>query len=290
MNGQRVVFHIGLHKTGTTWLQKVLFPTLPGISVHRSRDFSKIDRMIDQRDPSRTLIVSHEGMSGSHSVRKQPGEREQRLLENIGQIKQTCPEACIAVGLREQSSWLNASFAEKAKKERVGPHEFVDGFSPSELMWCKILDAIDIAGVPAFCFLYEELVHDPQVLISDMCRFLGTAEPSNWRDITQRRANPSPRSAAGQAASRLFFQASWKLKVKRIPYFSRYLSRPLRGLGSRVGTKLDRFFPMSPVIALDEELERVLQSDWNALLRIAGERRNRDFSAFRIDRDAPAVR
>jgi len=272
---KRVLFHIGLHKTGTTWLQKVLFPTLADVSVQRSRDFHSITRIVaEHRD--RPLIISHEGLSGSISPFKEPGDRHSRLVQNIDSISRI-RDSRIIIGFRQQLAWLNSAYAERAKKENFVQQEYIKTFAPTELSWLNILNIVDGAGVPVFVLLYEELVSRPETLISDLCRFIGTAEPRVQSGIAQKRENHSPRSSAGQAVSRFFVRGSRLLK--RIPYASN-AQRPLRAFGSRIGTALDGHFPPAPAIALDEQLEALVQSDWSGLVRLVGKRRGRDFSDF----------
>ncbi len=277
MSTPHVFFHIGLHKTGTTWLQRALFPALSDVTTKRSRSLPKIKDAIANNDA--VLIISHEGMSGSISTQKSPGDRDKRLRENIEKMSALNNCNGIIIGFREQLSWINSAYSEKAKKEPVLPESYLESFSPTELSWCKLLDAVGAARAPIFCFLYEELLHGPESLISDLCGFLGTPVPSNWSEISERRENRSPRGSLGQHASRALFSIARVLK--NAPLISR-AKRPLRGVGSRLGTRLDRYSAPATAITFNDELAKELEADWNTLLSIVGERRGRDFSALAL--------
>jgi hypothetical protein len=279
MSSPRVFFHLGLHKTGTTWFQRALFPKLPQVSTKRARNFSAIDGILAQ-DRSGILIISHEGLSGSISMQKCSGDRSKRLRESIARISEISSCTGIIIGFREQASWINSAYAEKTKKRPMGSADYIGSYSPDDLSWCKILATADQAPVPVFAFLYEELNSDPSALVADLCRFLGTTEPSNLSEILAKRENLSPRGDLGQRASRVFFTISRILKP--IPYLSN-AKRPLRGLGSKLGARLDRHSAPAPTIAFNDELARLLHADWNRLVQTVGERRGRDFSALAKD-------
>jgi hypothetical protein len=279
-----VFFHIGLHKTGTTWLQRALFPALPDVITKRSRSFPNIKDLVANDDA--VLVISHEGMSGSISPQKSPGDRDKRLRENIEKMSALNNCNGIIIGFREQLSWINSAYSEKAKKEPVLPDSYLESFTSTELSWCRLLDTVGAARVPIFCFLYEELLHGPEALVSDLCGFLGTPVPSNWSEISERRENRSPRGGLGQHASRALFSIARVLK--RAPLISR-AKRPLRSLGSKLGTRLDRYSAPATAITFNDALARELKADWKSLLNIVGERRGRDFSALALSpaRSAP---
>jgi hypothetical protein len=122
---KQVVIHIGYHKTGTSWLQKEVFPTVSNawqpynyqeISdrfVHASSysfDASEILREARERAPSgadsKILLLSNERLSGSpHS-----GGFDQRYIAR--RLKDTFPDAKIVIGIREQLSCIESCYKE----------------------------------------------------------------------------------------------------------------------------------------------------------------------------------
>ena len=216
-------FHIGLHKTATTWLQRHLFPSLPGVNCLVTRRIAGITR--PQGDVP-TLIVSHEALSGTLSSEKQPGDNKKRLTETLSSIAAVAPGAPIIIGFREHRSWLTAAYAQKAKKQGVKVERYLATFSRDDLSWCRSLDLIEDGKRPVFPFLYEELSHAPQALIGDLCRFLKTEAPANLSEVLSVRENASPRSQAGQLLSRPFFQVSYALEK-----FTPIKARPFARIG-----------------------------------------------------------
>jgi hypothetical protein len=272
-----VFFHIGLHKTATTWFQQHLFPNLAGVTCLRTKHIAEIAK---PSGGTPILIVSHESLSGTLSSEKQPGDNKKRLTETLGSIAAVAPGAPIIIGFREHGSWLSAAYAQKAKKQGVKLKQYVATFSREDLSWCRSLDLIEEGGRSVFPFLHEELSCAPEALIDDLCRFLGTDIPANLTELLAMRENASPRSKAGQMLSRPFFQTSYALRS-----FTSINTKPLREFGGRLGTRLDQHFaPLE--IGLDQDMAEDLRRDWEHLLKHIGERRSRDLSPLSLEGQA----
>jgi hypothetical protein len=259
-----IFFHIGLHKTATSWFQQVLFPRIDGIRVLKPESKDEIDMRVEG---SKSLIVSWEALSGSISPRKPPGFNRQRLLESLNFIEASAPQAGIIIGFREHQSWLQAALAQKAKyKRHVDRHTYVQTFSPEDLSWCGKLETITASFPSAFPFLYEEIIQNPAELIGDLCRFMGKDPPSNLDELLTARRNPSPRSSIGQTVSRSLCSISPRHKG-----WTR--------LSHRIGAWLDRYAPASEA-AIDAGLARDLQQDWIRLVHLVSKLRGRDLTGF----------
>jgi hypothetical protein len=257
-----VVFHIGLHKTGTTWFQNQFFPRLEGVEVVHTRHLS---RVTVPAGSSTTLIVSHAGLSGTLS-NKPPGN-SQLLTDNLRLIAELVPDPAIIIGFREHVSWLHAAYSNKAKKTwGMSPKNYVRDFSLDDLSWSTKLRTIKQSSRAVFPFLYEELLWNPHALIDDLCKFLGKAPPANLDQLLNIRENPSPRTPVGQFVSRALYALSAASR--------RQLFKPQCG---PLGARFDRFFSMKR-IALKPDMARALQQDWNDLLQLISQHRRRDLS------------
>lgn len=264
-------FHIGLHKTASTWFQRHLFPNLAGVNCLVTKRIADIAK---PEDDAPILIVSHESLSGTLSSEKQPGDNKKRLTETLGSIAAVAPGAPIIIGFREHASWLTAAYAQKAKKQGVQLNRYVATFSREDLSWCRSLDLIEDGRKSVFPFLYEELSCAPEVLIDDLSRFLGTERPANLTELLAVRENASPRSQFGQILSRPFFQTSYALEN-----FTSIRTKSLREFGARLGTRVDQHFaPLQ--IGLDQDMAQDLRRDWERLLQRIGALRSRDLSAL----------
>lgn len=260
-----IFFHIGLHKTATSWFQEVLFPNIIGVDVLKPEDLSEIELRIKSPNPPipNSLIVTWEALSGSLSARKAPGSNRESLQKSLDFIKGLAPQAGIIIGFREHTSWFQAAAAQKAKYKRyVNKRTYVDTFSHADLSWCSKLETISRSFAPVFPFLYEEFIHNPAVLIGDLCEFLGKGPPDNLHELVIDRRNPSPRSAVGQFVSRSLCMIS--------PHHKEWTRR-----SHRIGAWLDRYAPASEVV-IDPQLAKTLRQDWIDLVQRVSERRGRN--------------
>lgn len=274
----RIFFHIGLHKTATSWLQNHLFPNLDGVKVLRAQHFEEISRYIRDGGPE-TLLVSHEEMGGTIGRRREPGDSERRLKETLAAIAVAAPHAAIIIGFREHSAWLHSACSQRAKKHPTKLDSYAESFSADELSWCRILGLIEASCDAVFAFLYEELPHSPHALVDDLCRFLGVKPPSDLDDLLDVRENPSPRSLQGQLLSRSFYRLSRRLaKITNTKISDAPIAYRLRKYGFRLGAHFDRYFPAYHHVPFNADTARVLRQDWANLLSLVGERRGRDFS------------
>jgi hypothetical protein len=57
---EKIILHIGIHKTATTFLQEIVFPKIK--SVHFERSSIDIERLA--RKAKETLLISYESLSG----------------------------------------------------------------------------------------------------------------------------------------------------------------------------------------------------------------------------------
>lgn len=256
----RIFFHVGLHKTATSWFQEVLFPNIAGIDVLKPEELSEIKSQANNPNP---LIVSWEAMSGSLSPRKAPGSNSACLHKSLCCIHEMAPHAGIIIGFREHQAWLRAAAAQKAKyKWYVDKRTYVERFSREDLSWCSKLDAISLSFVSVFPFLYEEFTRNPMQMIDDLCDFLGKEPPDNLHTLIGQRRNSSPRSDLGQFVSR-----SLCMLAPRQKDWTRH--------SFRIGAWFDRFAPASePVIA--PEIAKILRQDWVDLVNRVSDRRRRD--------------
>jgi hypothetical protein len=276
MPATSLFFHVGLHKTGTTWLQDALFPTLPHVGLAKTRNLEKVqDHVRKAQKP--ILVISHEGMSGTISLRKTQNSRLMRTTETAASIRDLSANGII-IGFREHTAWINSAYYEKAKARPVSAPQFMSMFATEELLWCDVLRLFEETETSVFAFFYEELVHRPADFISDLCGFLMTDSPVDVEGLLSQRVNPSPRTARGQFVSRLFLDLSDRLE--RLPT----LRRKVRRWGANVGTLVDTPTHEATPIQFCPSVTEVLCRDWNNLVSLVERRRGRDFGSFRTSR------
>ena len=106
----RILIHIGLHKTATTYLQRSFFPELIDIEIyHAPRFFDQIGKIqLNEKD----LLISNEGISGVawNELWKNGIQNEYHWIDSfknaIGNLKILFPDAIILVLYRKHGELL----------------------------------------------------------------------------------------------------------------------------------------------------------------------------------------
>lgn len=156
-----VYLHIGLCKTGNTWLQKQLFPKL------------SVD------------IISNDHLSGE-PVSSYPVEYSYILLYGL---KEMYPNASIILGIRDVDSWLRSVHSEYVK--RSGCRSFDDWYKNMfdsrvcdfDSYICELKKLFDDR---VFIYRFEDFKKDKQKVIKDMCAFIGCDIPEYEDKIVNR--------------------------------------------------------------------------------------------------------
>jgi hypothetical protein len=98
-----VTFHAGLHKTGSGFLQKFVFPRMTGVQYFNAK--SSLPSIVDTID-KRNLLISGEQLSGK------PFSMDYRVsrLLSLGNLCSLFPGSQLLIFLREPSSWLDSLY------------------------------------------------------------------------------------------------------------------------------------------------------------------------------------
>lgn len=109
------VFHIGFHKTGTTWFQKEFYPKVSNFQFvdRRSLQNEFFKSAQEKRDLSQNLLFCDEELSGNIHTGGNGGltgfSVADRILENY-------PNAKVVIFIRNQFSMISSSYLQYIKK------------------------------------------------------------------------------------------------------------------------------------------------------------------------------
>jgi hypothetical protein len=218
------LIHIGLHRTGSTWIQKALLPhadvplddawpdrgdiarklIMPsnaGFSASVVR-IELEERCREVRERGHQPVISHERFSGNPSSGGIDMSRTARRLQQVA------PDAKILIILREQQSHLESIWCQAV---RIGlfcsaedylrpydPGDFrVPHFEPSYLLYDEILgEYVDRFGRDRVLALdFAHLRRDPKAYVNAICSFCGTSSVDDVPRETKY-ARPHPLEAA----------------------------------------------------------------------------------------------
>lgn len=193
-----LVFHIGLIKTGTTYLQSQIFPYAEGVRYLRSNQ-SIFGRPLFS-EQSRFLI-SDETMSGCPywRVQRKMGYLEQFTLA-VSRLKAIHPRARIICCFREPAAFLQSAY--KQYLHEGGTSDFKafyhrDGggiLVRDDLMFSYFIDCLhaNFKEDDLFVYDYGDFRKNPVAVISEMFSFLGSSTDSSTLVAgDQSQSNPS---------------------------------------------------------------------------------------------------
>jgi hypothetical protein len=204
VNARGLAFHVGLHKTGTTFLQGEVFPRLNGIQYLRWRNLEYLIRL----DETNRYLVSCEGLSG----RTFAGLDERRT--GLSRLAQMFPRARVIIGVRRHGDFLASLYSQYL---RYGGTESFSGFldpnrqrdrfpfNRMEVSFRTIVESTqDAFGVAPLVFDMAEMFRSPETFLDELCTYTGSvpgnalaafeAPPRNatlrrWQGHTLRRIN-----------------------------------------------------------------------------------------------------
>jgi hypothetical protein len=266
-----VFFHLGLHKTATSWLQRRLFPTL-AIPVIRTRKFERIERFIAQQSASK-ILISHEGLGGRIGDDKAPGDSLRMFQSTIERIARLPCDGKVVIGFREHIAWINSAYAQRDKKAPVTPQQYRDSYSLDDLLWMRRTELCDQYGLQSFLFLYEEFANESPAPLADLCEFIGIPLPNGVGELLANRENPSPRTERGVRISRVAYKLA--KAIDGLPWLN---DKRLREAAFRIGAYFDSDQERRPKIGFATDDAERLQCDWKELVLLISERRGRDLS------------
>ncbi len=195
-----IYLHVGLHKTGTTFLQQAVFPKWKDIEYIAWPNLELFLRLDEDRD----YLVSREGFYGQnwahHNVRE----------KSIKRLNEIFPNAKILISFRKHSGYIISSY--KQYLHRGGTLSFDEYFDiDSNLGLMKKDDFIFEKKLQGICknfnqlpfvFLHEEIRTHMDEFLSDAQVFIGGTAP-NKSDIKCRSYNKSVGYYASKVLIRL---------------------------------------------------------------------------------------
>ena len=191
----QLFLHIGLIKTGSTYLQRVVFPQLPDdIAVIRPTVWSHPPSTVSTK---RALLISNENLAGNPLIEE---GRQRSLYDEFAQ----CIETSISiyesprfiVGFREPARFIQSVYKQYLHERGVLQwDDFLQLFLPAfgDLRFSRFIDCLEKNVKPENFFVYhqEELLDSEQQIIKSLTRFMGVEENELRRKVESSQENSS---------------------------------------------------------------------------------------------------
>ena len=267
-----IFFHIGLHKTGTTFLQKAVFPKWKDIEYIVWPNLEIFLRL----DPKKTYLVSREGLSGQNWA---PHEVRDRSMKKLSEL---FPGAKIIISFRNHVGYINSSYRQYLQRGGTLVFEkYFDIIGDNGLM--KKGDFLYKRKIESICthfnqmpfiFLHEEIKDDLQGLLYEMQKFIG-GQPPLTKDIKRTYFNKSVGYYPAQVLRKLNAYTQSELNPKGKLKLNQGVLEKLRLNPRSVCQKWLSFFPDKSFISKQQAdaIQQYYKHDWEYIKSCA---KNRD--------------
>jgi hypothetical protein len=180
---EKIILHVGLHKTGSTWLQKNLFPFLDGVNYVDPSKFAKTYDFLKniKIDNNKINLISYEAFSGySHN----PLETYETRLQIAKNLKRFYPDASIIICTRDKDDWLKSAYRQFSLSVwAYGWKQYVSLFDKRMLDFDAYISFLKELFSDVYVCRFEDFKRSPDRFIHNMCSFIGVGVPKD-RDFS----------------------------------------------------------------------------------------------------------
>jgi len=161
-----IYFHVGLGKTGTTFLQYQVFPQFKGVDYIQRTRFKNAKKIIAAGKANKYLVSR---------------EFDQQFEAEVGKFAETHPDTTAIMVLRRHDSWLASQYRRAIKNGFTYTfHEFIDlkndtgFFKIKDLTYYRMILLLEkhFTRKP-IVLLYEDMKKEPEAFIENLANRIG---------------------------------------------------------------------------------------------------------------------
>lgn len=269
---KNIFFHVGLPKTGSTFLQRNVFPKFNDIRFIKKHDFKHRDRIIEQSNHDKILM----------SIEINPDVRGG--LEKLQDVSQKYPRTYTIIVLRRHGSWLKSKYKYYLRKHgtrKLEQYFDLDGrgiLEPKNLMFYPKIKLLEYLFEPQPLVLFqEELKENPLATIDILADYMGISYNRNAIKFQTVKRSYSPKQLKKVRRFNRWYQydhSQITSKTKKFIYkkFSGLLLHSIAYMGSIIPDKKGDKETLIPQEKI-EEVNETYREDWEKCLDYARQQR-----------------
>lgn len=175
----REFIHIGMHKTGTTWLQAEVFEKLSGFYFVRPPATLKA---VTQRPEDLDLLISDESLCGrAWGATEVTGGRTVSRRQVLSRLVGLFPDGRLIVGFRRHADLIDSLYRQYL---HVGGTSSIEQFfgddgliREPDLLFGPIISLIqDLFALPPFFFTFDDFISNRARFLEELLTYLGVGE------------------------------------------------------------------------------------------------------------------
>lgn len=167
----KIFFHVGLHKTGTTFLQENIFSKFKKDEVNYIR-YPSLDMLIDTK---RINLVSEENLSGEPQV----GIPAYIRFIIAYRLSLLFPSAKIIIGLRDRESWVKSLYSQYIRQGGTKDYKywFENVFDRYNIDFKSYISFLESRFNTVFVYNFNDFCNNQEEVIRSICDFIGADVP-----------------------------------------------------------------------------------------------------------------
>lgn len=209
-----VYFHIGLHKTGSTFFQRELFRNMKGINLMGRGNTEFNDK--SQIQENKINLISDERYSCSMEF---GADIKKRRKERIGEIKKICPNAKIILIIRNKKSWIKSLYSEYVKNGGYRDYDYwyEHLYDKNSADFEFYIDLLKNEFDEVLVLNFEDFKEKPDIVVKELCGFIKVDLP----DYKNKRMGIrlSPRSIFLIRMLNVFFRTEYNTDAGFFPHW-----------------------------------------------------------------------
>ncbi|MFW6134894.1 MAG: sulfotransferase family protein [Elusimicrobiota bacterium] len=169
----KLFIHVGLMRTGTTFLQRRVFPKIKNINYNGKPRIENV-----QIKEGMVNLISREGLSAGPGRRRviEPLKPKQRFIA-ADRLKAIFPDAKIIVGVRDKESWLQSFYRQQLKGGGWMSWEEFMNYCDGWLDFDKYINYLKKLFDDVYVYRFEDLKANPESVVKGICDFMGVEMP-----------------------------------------------------------------------------------------------------------------
>lgn len=169
MKNEKLFIHVGLPKTGTTFLQHEIFPKIKNVNFIHYQNFA-MEIYTDKLN-----IISNEELFG-YKVR---GSNAHDRFTIADRLKLCFPDAKIILGLRNKKTWLKSCYKQWVRDGGIHEYDywFNNIFDVSFLNFDEYINYLKSIFDNVYIYTFENLKNNTDECLKNICNFIGCDVP-----------------------------------------------------------------------------------------------------------------
>lgn len=255
---KEIYFHVGLGKTGTTFLQYRAFPHFEGFEYIQRTRFHKAKDIVREGTAQRYFISF---------------ECDRQLEEVVKDWARDFPDTIPIICFRRQDSWIASQYRRFVKNCHVRSFpELFDIkndqgiFKKEHLLFRPMIDLLENHfSHPPIVVFHDDLKKDAKAFISNLAKRMGSKVDVGKLDLSSKHSSYSPRQLRFlmRVSHHIDLQKRVIFKNKVLEFFRKSMVNGTRYLILFIG----RFWPdngKGPLMTSEtkEEIRQLFEDDW----------------------------